>query len=728
MTEHAIVAVRRESKKRQGSKTEPPESAAVVPEPVPAPPPLPDQARALDEGPPRQQVQEAAPAVRRSAAPSYTVVARRYRPQRFDDVVGQEHVVQSLKNAIRLNRISQAYLFCGTRGVGKTSMARIFAKCLNCGTRGPTDDPCQTCDICQAITVGQDVDVIEIDGASNNGVEQVRELRQHASLRPSRARYKIYYIDEVHMLSTGAFNALLKTLEEPPPHVKFLFATTEANKIPITVLSRCQRYDFAGIIPEAIARSLGEICTREGVEFEAEALQLVARRAGGSLRDAQSLLDRLLASGSPRLTVEIVHSLLGTATDERLLRMFDALIGHDSASALGILEQSAAEGVQPAELLSGLIDLIRDGMILAIGCPESMLLAISPRDRAQLNDIVERSTIDSIMASLQILQECRARMRGSIHGRLLLEIALVRVARLEELASLSTLVERLRALESGAPPRRLETASVKAQPSPPPTHAIAAPAPTRADIRPSPPADIAPYKPPDVKPGPASIATAPARAEVLPDTAATPVTSPPAPFQADVAAQTPAPPSQNTPLSPSPAAASEEVLAQAAVVPEVPPLAHPATTHEAPAAVPPRSEASHPLDLDSVKKLWPDLVKKVGTGLGWKLAQVDPLEIQGPDVLVIAARPGYNSTFDECGTPDAQAKIGQALQRLIHRPVKIKYIRRAAGDQTDADSRPNEAERANSLARDPMVQRVLELFEARPVQMDYGESDPPQDD
>ena len=166
-------------------------------------------------------------------------------------------MVQSLKNAIRLNRISQAYLFCGTRGVGKTSMARIFAKCLNCGTRGPTDNPCQTCDICQAITVGQDVDVIEIDGASNNGVEQVRELRQHASLRPSRARYKIYYIDEVHMLSTGAFNALLKTLEEPPPHVKFLFATTEANKIPITVLSRCQRYDFAGIIPEAIAQESG---------------------------------------------------------------------------------------------------------------------------------------------------------------------------------------------------------------------------------------------------------------------------------------------------------------------------------------------------------------------------------------------------------------------------------------------------------------------------------------
>ena len=277
---------------------------------------------------------------------SYTVVARRYRPQRFEDVVGQDHVVRALRNAIRLNRIAQAYLFCGTRGVGKTSMARIFAKCLNC-VQGPTEEPCQTCDICQAIASGQDVDVIEIDGASNNGVEQVRELRQNAALRPSRARYKIYYIDEVHMLSTGAFNALLKTLEEPPPHVKFFFATTEANKIPITVLSRCQRYDFAGITPEVIAMTLGEICEQEQVEAEPEALQVVARRAGGSLRDAQSLLDRLLASGSPRLTVEVVHGLLGTASDERLLAMLEALADHDPAAALRLLDQRPVRVCSP---------------------------------------------------------------------------------------------------------------------------------------------------------------------------------------------------------------------------------------------------------------------------------------------------------------------------------------------------------------------------------------------
>jgi DNA polymerase-3 subunit gamma/tau len=399
-------------------------------------------------------VTEPVPAAARSST-SYTVVARRYRPQRFEDVVGQDHVVRSLRNAIRLNRLAQAYLFCGTRGVGKTSIARIFAKCLNC-VNGPTEEPCQTCDICQSIAAGQDVDVIEIDGASNNGVEQVRELRQNAALRPSRARYKIYYIDEVHMLSTGAFNALLKTLEEPPSHVKFFFATTEANKIPITVLSRCQRYDFAGITPEVIAETLGAICRQEGVEAEPEALSIVARRASGSLRDAQSLLDRLLASGTS-LTVEVVNGLLGTASDERLMAMIAALADHDAAVALGLLEQSAGEGVQPAEVLSGLIDYLRDALVLAVGA-ETLILSVSPRQRDSLREITERWTIDSILASLQILAECRSRMRGSLHGRLLVEVALARIARLEGLTALSSLVDRLAALESGAPVRRADLA------------------------------------------------------------------------------------------------------------------------------------------------------------------------------------------------------------------------------------------------------------------------------
>jgi len=383
-------------------------------------------------------------------AAGYTVVARRYRPQRFEDVVGQDHVVQALRNAIRLNRVTHAYLFSGTRGVGKTSIARIFAKCLNC-EHGPTEQPDQTCDICQAIAVGQDVDVIEIDGASNNGVEQVRELRQNAGLRPSRARFKIYYIDEVHMLSTGAFNALLKTLEEPPEHVKFFFATTEPNKIPVTVLSRCQRYDFAGISPEQIVATLAEICASEKVKADPEALGVIGRRAGGSMRDAQSLLEQLLSFGGERLTVELVQQQLGIASDDRTLDLLDALSRRDAAEAIRIVDQTSSAGVQPTELLAGAIEFLRDAMTLAVKA-DVTLLAASPRQKPRLISIADRWPLDTLLAALQILAEARGRLRGSPHGRTLVEIAVMRVALLDNLGDLGEVVARLAALESGAPP------------------------------------------------------------------------------------------------------------------------------------------------------------------------------------------------------------------------------------------------------------------------------------
>jgi DNA polymerase III subunit gamma/tau len=379
----------------------------------------------------------------------YTVVARRYRPQRFEDVVGQDHVVKALRNAIRLDRVTHAYLFSGTRGVGKTSVARIFAKCLNC-VKGPTIEPCNECDICQAISVGQDVDVIEIDGASNNGVEAVRELRQNAGLRPSRARFKIYYIDEVHMLSTGAFNALLKTLEEPPGHVKFFFATTEPNKIPITVLSRCQRYDFAGITPDQIAQTLAEICQREGVKADEDALRAIARRASGSMRDAQSLLEQLLSFGGERLTADLVHQQLGIASDERTLDLLDALADRDPARVLDMVDQSVASGVQPSELLGGALEFLRDAMVLSAGA-NSSLLAATPRQRPRIKAVVERWPLDTILAAMQILSEYRLKLRGSPHGRLLVETALVRVARLESMTELGEVIARLSSLEADGP-------------------------------------------------------------------------------------------------------------------------------------------------------------------------------------------------------------------------------------------------------------------------------------
>ena len=393
----------------------------------------------------------------------YTVVARRYRPQRFEDVVGQDHVVQSLRNAIRLNRVTHAYLFSGTRGVGKTSIARIFAKCLNC-VHGPTEEPCNTCDICQAISLGQDVDVIEIDGASNNGVEAVRELRQNAGLRPSRSRFKIYYIDEVHMLSTSAFNALLKTLEEPPSHVKFFFATTEPGKIPITVLSRCQRYDFAGITPDQIAETLAGICEREGIQADGEALRTIARRAGGSMRDSQSLLEQLLSFGGDRLTADLVHQQLGIASDERTLDLLDALAERDAAKVLDHIDRAVASGVQPVDLLDGVLEFLRDAMILAAGA-NAALLAATPRQRPRIQTLTERWPLDTILAAQQILAECRGKLRGSPFSRLLVEVALARVARLESMTELSEVIARLTAIESDSPSTIGGTAEKKKGPS-----------------------------------------------------------------------------------------------------------------------------------------------------------------------------------------------------------------------------------------------------------------------
>src|SRR5437762_8812796 len=226
-------------------------------------------------------------------AAEYTVVARRYRPQQFADLIGQEHVAAALVNALQSNRVAHAYLFTGARGVGKTSAARILAKALNC-EKGPTPTPCDRCEICQSIASGEDTDVLEIDGASNRGIDEIREIRQNVQYRPSRSRYKMYIIDEVHMLTPQAFNALLKTLEEPPEHIKFIFATTEVQKIPITILSRCQRFDFPGIGTARIVERLRQVVAGEAREVDDEALELIARRAGGSMRDAQSLLDQLL--------------------------------------------------------------------------------------------------------------------------------------------------------------------------------------------------------------------------------------------------------------------------------------------------------------------------------------------------------------------------------------------------------------------------------------------------
>jgi DNA polymerase-3 subunit gamma/tau len=372
----------------------------------------------------------------------YVVVARRYRPQVFEDLVGQEHVARALSNAIGTERVGHAYLFTGARGVGKTSAARILSKALNC-LQGPIPVPCNQCDICQSIATGDDVDVLEIDGASNRGIDEIRQLRQNVHVRPSRARFKIYIIDEVHMLTREAFNALLKTLEEPPEHVKFIFCTTEPTKIPVTILSRCQRFDFAGISASSIGKRLSQIAEAEGIAAEPEALDILARRAAGSMRDAQSLLEQLLAFAPEQIQAAHVHAMLGTAGEERLNLLVDHIVRRDAAAALQELDDAAADGVDLSQLLEQLFGHLRDAMAAAVGCHADAFLYASPSSQEQVVEAGQRLGLETILASMQILDQTLARLRYSTQGRILAELAIVRLCALKDLEHLPALISQL---------------------------------------------------------------------------------------------------------------------------------------------------------------------------------------------------------------------------------------------------------------------------------------------
>jgi DNA polymerase III subunit gamma/tau len=369
----------------------------------------------------------------------YTVLARRFRPQAFGEVVGQEMIGQALRNAIAAERVAHAYLFTGARGVGKTSTARILAKSLNC-PNAKYGNPCNTCEICEAISTGRDVDVIEIDGASNRQIDDIRNLRSNVNVKSMRSRYKIYIIDEVHMLTREAFNALLKTLEEPPPNVKFIFCTTDPQKLPDTILSRCQRFDFGTISTPLIKQRLSEIAATEGVDVEPAAVELVARRAAGSMRDSQSLFDQLLAFGGKSISVADVHRLLGTAPDERLVELVEALVNRRRDLALEALASALSGGVQLSEFTDQLVLYLRDLMVLGAGAAGAELVSVAEDHRETLARQAAAWGLNTILAALQIMSETKGRMKGVTYGRVLTELALVRMAMLDQLDQISELV------------------------------------------------------------------------------------------------------------------------------------------------------------------------------------------------------------------------------------------------------------------------------------------------
>jgi DNA polymerase-3 subunit gamma/tau len=413
---------------------------------------------------------------------AYLVLARKWRPQNFTDLIGQEHVSQTLANAIRSGRIHHAFLFTGARGVGKTSAARILAKALNCD-EGLSDQPCGSCSSCTEITAGQGLDVIEIDGASNTGVDDVRELRENIRYLPNRSRFKIFIIDEVHMLSTNAFNALLKTLEEPPEHAKFIFATTEPHKIPITILSRCQRFDFRKIPLARVASRMREISDAEELTISDRSLSLVARQGEGSMRDALSTLDQVIAFSGEQVDDEAVQTLLGMVDRRLLLDTVEAVLERDSRRALDAVRRVDQLGLALRRFTQDLLEMFRGMVICKVVEDPAEMLDLVGEELKELKTLTEEASLDDLQRIVTLLMKTQTELAHSSFPLLALEMSLVRLANLAPTQDLAKLISHIESLEKRLATTPLPKSQTSAQ------RTASRPAPEPAPITPAPSPD-----------------------------------------------------------------------------------------------------------------------------------------------------------------------------------------------------------------------------------------------
>ncbi len=385
---------------------------------------------------------------------AYQVLARKYRPQTFADLIGQEAMVRTLKNAFAADRIAHAFVMTGVRGVGKTTTARIIAKGLNCigpdGTGGPTTEPCGTCEPCIAIAEGRHVDVMEMDAASRTGVGDIREIIDSVHYRAASARFKVYIIDEVHMLSTAAFNALLKTLEEPPAHVKFIFATTEIRKVPVTVLSRCQRFDLKRIEPEVMMAHLSKVAGLEGAKLAQDALALITRAAEGSVRDAMSLMDQAIAHGAGETTGEQVRAMLGLADRGRTLDLFDLIMKGDAATALAELSSQYADGADPMAVLRDLAEITHWISVIKINPSAAEDPTTPPDEQSRGQDMASRLPMRALTRMWQMLLKAIEEVALAPNAMMAAEMAVIRLTHVADLPDPETLVKKLQ--DSPRPP------------------------------------------------------------------------------------------------------------------------------------------------------------------------------------------------------------------------------------------------------------------------------------
>ena len=395
---------------------------------------------------------------------SYEVFARKYRPQTFDDLVGQTHVSRTLKNAVAQNRLAHAYLFVGPRGIGKTSTARILAKSLNC-IKGPTVTPCGECDNCREIAAGNSLDVIEIDGASNNSVEDVRQLRENVRYAPAKGRYKIYLIDEVHMLSAAAFNALLKTLEEPPEHVKFIFATTEPQKVLPTILSRCQRFDLHRIPANLIAQHLQLIAGKEKITLEPAAAHAIARGAEGGLRDAESMLDQLVAFCGEKIGESDVLNVFGFTSEETVTDLTANILRGETADAVDLLHQQCESGKDMMRLMSDLIAYLRDLLVFKAK-PDALKEDVDPDVQKSLATQAELITTDRLLDLIDQFAGAEGRMKWAPNKKLHFEVAIIKAIQTLGQATLDEVIEKLGELRDGKTTSKKESSPVMTGVSP----------------------------------------------------------------------------------------------------------------------------------------------------------------------------------------------------------------------------------------------------------------------